>query len=207
MGLINGVPQDSIFIRLLFWIYVNDQLEGLFSGVKLFAVELPFSVVFDEEKSATDVNNDLEIIREWVSNEICWIILTLFHHISHCLVSHLSIQLLTHWFCTQQLILVYLHKGSKNHFSKIYISSYLIIIHPKFWNICGVSIFSFNTFYWMFDVSRTASYEIILVHPSICLSIHLSICLPVRLSDCLSLSFLNIGSLVFSDIIHDDSWP
>ena len=29
-------------------------------------MNFPFSVVFDEEKSATDVNNDLEIIREWV---------------------------------------------------------------------------------------------------------------------------------------------
>ena len=42
--------------------------------------------------------------------------------------------------------------------------------------------------YWTLDVSRTASYEINLV------------CLPVRPS----LSFLKIGSLVFSDIVHDN---
>ena len=45
--------------------------------------------------------------------------------------------------------------------------------------------------YWTLDVSRTASYEINLV------------CLPVRPS----LSFLKIGSLVFSDIVHDNGWP
>ena len=44
---------------------------------------------------------------------------------------------------------------------------------------------------WMLDVSRTASYEINLV------------CLPVRQL----LLFLKTGSLVFSDIVHDDSWP
>ena len=49
--------------------------------------------------------------------------------------------------------------------------------------------------YWMLDVSRTASFDEITlvssVHPSVCLS----------------LSFLKIGSLDFSDILHDDSWP
>ena len=53
------------------------------------------------------------------------------------------------------------------------------------------------------------------IHPSVLLSTHmlvcLFICLSIRpfvcLSVCLSLSFLKIGSLVFSDIVHDDSWP
>ena len=44
---------------------------------------------------------------------------------------------------------------------------------------------------WTLDVSRTASYEITLV----------------RLSVCPSLSFLIIGSLVFSDMVHHDSCP
>ena len=44
---------------------------------------------------------------------------------------------------------------------------------------------------WTLDVSRTASYEIIIVFLSV---------RPSR-------SFLKIGSLVFSDILHDDSWP
>ena len=53
----------------------------------------------------------------------------------------------------------------------------------------GISYFSC----WTLDVSRTASYEIILVRLSVCLSIRPS------------LNFLKIGSLVFSDIGHDDS--
>ena len=50
--------------------------------------------------------------------------------------------------------------------------------------------FSFLVNFWTLDVSRTASYEITLA----------------RLSVCPSLSFLRIGWLVFSDIVHDDSW-
>ena len=49
--------------------------------------------------------------------------------------------------------------------------------------------------FWTLDVSRTAPCEITLVRLSVCPSV-----LP-------SLSFLKIGSLVFSDIVHDDSWP
>ena len=45
--------------------------------------------------------------------------------------------------------------------------------------------------YWTLDVDQTASYIITLV----------------RLSVCPSLNLLKIGSLVFSDIVHDDSWP
>ena len=52
---------------------------------------------------------------------------------------------------------------------------------------------------WRLDVSRAASYEITLV----CLSV----CPSVRPSVHPSLSFLKIGSLVFSDIVRDDSWP
>ena len=48
-------------------------------------------------------------------------------------------------------------------------------------------------FYWTLDVSLTASYEITLAHPSFRLSVF----------HC----FLKIGSLFFSDIVHDDSWP
>ena len=55
----------------------------------------------------------------------------------------------------------------------------------------------FLSCFWTLDVSRTASYEISLI----------CVCLSICLSICLSLSFLKIGSLVFSDIVHDDSWP
>ena len=51
---------------------------------------------------------------------------------------------------------------------------------------------------WTLDISRTASYEIILAGRSVCLYVSPS----VRSS----LSFLVIGSLVFADIVHDDSW-
>ena len=47
--------------------------------------------------------------------------------------------------------------------------------------------------FWTLDVSRTVSYEITLIG------------LSVRLSVPASRNFLKIGSLVFSDIIHDDS--
>ena len=46
-------------------------------------------------------------------------------------------------------------------------------------------------YYWTLDGSWAASYEITFV----------------RLSVCQSLIFLKIGSLVFSDIVHDDSRP
>ena len=49
-------------------------------------------------------------------------------------------------------------------------------------------------YYWMLSVSPTASYEITLIR--------LSVCLSCRQSQ----SFLKIGSLFFSDIVHDDNW-
>ena len=47
--------------------------------------------------------------------------------------------------------------------------------------------------YWTIDISQTASYEIT------------PVCLSVRLTICPSLKFLKIGSLAFSDILHDDT--
>ena len=47
------------------------------------------------------------------------------------------------------------------------------------------------------EISPAVSYEITLVRPSVCLSV----CSSVRPS----LVFLKIGSLGFSDILHDDS--
>ena len=48
---------------------------------------------------------------------------------------------------------------------------------------------------WTLDVVRAASYEITLVRQSVCLSVRPS------------LNYFKIGSLVFSDIVHGDSWP
>ena len=57
--------------------------------------------------------------------------------------------------------------------------------------------------FWMFDVTWTVSYELTLV----CLWVCPSVCSSVYPSVCPSLSFFKIGSLVFSGIVHDDSWP
>ena len=61
--------------------------------------------------------------------------------------------------------------------------------------------FLFSSFYfWTLDVSRTASsYETTSVRL-------LSVCSFVRPLVLPSLIFLKIGSLAFSDIVHDDSW-
>ena len=68
-----------------------------------------------------------------------------------------------------------------------------------------------NNFYcWTLDVSWTEAYEITLVRPSVRPSVCLSVCpsvRPVRPPVCPSLSSFKIGSLVVSDIVHDDNWP
>ena len=45
------------------------------------------------------------------------------------------------------------------------------------------------------------------VYLSVCLSVCLSVGWSVCLSARLSLTFLKTGSLAFSEIVHDDSWP
>ena len=81
----------------------------------------------------------------------------------------------------------------------IFLSKYpfeIIILH------CFFIAFFFEVFsicFWTLNVSWTASYGITLV----CLSLCGSVCLSVFPS----LSFLKIGSVVFSDIVHVDSWP
>ena len=68
----------------------------------------------------------------------------------------------------------------------------LNLLWNVFFNIFRSFIYLFQEqLCWTLDVSRTASYEITLIRPS------------VRPSVRPSLNFLKIGSLVFSDIAHD----
>ena len=58
-----GVPQNSILIPLLFFIYINDFTEGLTNNIKLFADDTSLlSVVYDTQTSANDINEDLKLI-------------------------------------------------------------------------------------------------------------------------------------------------
>ena len=51
---------------LLFLIYITDLAEGLTTDAKLFPDNISlFSVVHDAQKSANDLNKDLEIINNW----------------------------------------------------------------------------------------------------------------------------------------------
>ena len=62
-------------------------------------------------------------------------------------------------------------------------------------------------YYWTFNVSPTVSYEITLFRLSFCHSFCLSVCPSVCKSVRPSLTFLKIGSLVYSDIVHYNSLP
>ena len=68
--------------------------------------------------------------------------------------------------------------------------------------------YSFAVHFWTLNINWSASYEITLVHLSVCLSLCLyicpSVCLPVWPSLCLPLNILK-RSLVFPDIEHGDS--
>ena len=62
----SGVPQGSILGPLLFLIYINDLETNIKSNIKFFADDtMLFSIVKDPNKSATDLNHDLDVINKW----------------------------------------------------------------------------------------------------------------------------------------------
>ena len=53
--------------RLLFFVYINDLVDGLSSNAKLFADNTSlFSVIHDVGTSSNELNNDLYQINKWV---------------------------------------------------------------------------------------------------------------------------------------------
>ena len=62
----SGVPQGSVLGPLLFLVYINDLESNIISNVKFFADDtMLYSIVHNPNKSASDLNHDLEIINQW----------------------------------------------------------------------------------------------------------------------------------------------
>ena len=61
-----GVPTGFCFRSIIFLVYINDLVDNISSDAKLFADDTPlFTVVHNEETSATVLNNDLNLIKQW----------------------------------------------------------------------------------------------------------------------------------------------
>ena len=83
----------------------------------------------------------------------------------------------------------------------------LPITHIYWEKVCHNILKKINHFVWRHEVfSLNHFWTLTLVRQRLMKSL-LSICLSVCPSVCTSLTFLKIGSLVYSHIVHDDSWP
>ena len=60
-----GVPQGSVLGPLFFLVYINDLVENVSSDARLFADDIfLFTVVYEKEVAAAQLNSDLEIISQ-----------------------------------------------------------------------------------------------------------------------------------------------
>ena len=61
-----GVPQDSVLGPLLFLMYISDLVDNISSEAKIYADDSSvFTVVYDVDIAADQLNRDLEIISNW----------------------------------------------------------------------------------------------------------------------------------------------